>query len=85
MTTEAEPASKRSIEAMKNAKATMQAVLDRNAALERGLRNSIDALASIKKYVAPGVYAYLINGNQQKLCIDVVDEHIAAATKVLNS
>lgn len=71
-----------SVDAMKNAKSNMTAVLDRVATLERALSNAAATMSTLKGFIAPGAYTYPISGNSRK-CTDLADDGIAAIAKVL--
>lgn len=72
-----------SVEAMRNAKANMTTVLDRVATLERALDSAKGTIATLKGYIAPGVYTYPVSGSSRK-CTDIADDAIAAIAKVLS-
>ncbi|HEY5409266.1 MAG TPA: hypothetical protein VIJ94_00940 [Caulobacteraceae bacterium] len=71
------------VAAMKGAKTAMDAVLERNAALERALASARDALIDAKRYIARDVYLYRSGGNEQQSVHQLIDAHVAQLQKVL--
>lgn len=72
-----------SVEAMKNAKSNMAAVLERVDTLERALRNASGTIGTLKGFIAPNAYQYPVSGNARK-CTDIADDAMAAINKVLS-
>ena len=69
------------VEAMKNARANMDASLNRIRTLENTLADARRSISHYKTYVPSAAYSY---GGQKKLH-DVMDECVADITKVLGS
>lgn len=72
------------VDAMKNAKANMDAALQRIETLERALKSAGSSIVTLKSYIAPSAYQYPLNGKAVK-CTDMADEAVAAITKVLTA
>lgn len=69
------------VDAMRNAKANMDAALARIASLEEGLKTARHDLTRVKDYVGRSAYVY---GGQQT-AHDSIDDMIARATKALGA
>lgn len=73
---------KAAVDAMRNARANMDASIHRIDTLEVALRRAVEGLRKVKGYVSPAVYAYPLNG-KAITCHDEIDEHIARAQMAL--
>lgn len=72
------------VDAMRNAKANMGAVLDRVGTLELALKAALDGLKRAKAYIAPTVYAYPVAGKVETVHTEI-ERCINAAQAKLDS
>lgn len=73
---------KAAVEAMRNAKANMDAALARITDLERSLAYALDCLKGSKNYISASVYSYPVNSTAKSIHA-LIDDQIAQARRPL--